>query len=168
LWTGSPNFTAIGAALAIGLALMAALYLLRRDQRPAALGAIGAAAFIGQMAILGLVLPRQDELWISRQAQQLIHATTPCVDPTIASAGYGEPSLVFLLGRRTQLVGPEQAADFLLDRKGKSCALALIDAQGAAAFRARLGASKPLALGQVAGFDYTAGDRYELTLYALP
>jgi 4-amino-4-deoxy-L-arabinose transferase-like glycosyltransferase len=164
----SVDFAGVFAVLAVSFALLAALRLLRADRRAEALGAIGASSLIVQAAILGSLLPRLDQLWLSREAQRLVSATSPCINPVVASAGYQEPSLVFLLGRQTQMIDAAKAAQYLLDHKGKSCALALIPAEGDAVFRTTLGAAVPRILGQVGGINYTISQREQLTLYALP
>ena len=57
----------------------------------------------------------------------------PCQHPLAASAGYEEPSLVFLTGTATRFTDAEGAADFL--RQG-SCRFAFIDTQTGARLRA--------------------------------
>jgi hypothetical protein len=97
-----------------------------------------------------------------------VASTSPCSQPLVLSSGYEEPSLVFLLGQRTALLGPEDAAHALLDGRGKSCTLALIAAENDQRFRDSLGAAAPQTLGQVEGINYNLGRRQYLKLYALP
>ncbi len=58
----------------------------------------------------------------------------PCAAPLAASAGYEEPSLVFLAGTKTRLTDAAGAADFLL---GGSCRFAFIDTRQQRAFALR-------------------------------
>ncbi len=166
--TGHIDPVAVFAAVIVAVAMLAALRLLARDRRPEALGAMAAGAFVVQAAFLGFVLPRLDELWLSRQAAGLVAAEAPCAQPVVAAAGYQEPSLVFLLGRQTRMVEAAKAAEYLSDQKDKSCALALIPSEDDATFREALAGAIPRALGQAAGINYTTGRRERLTLYALP
>ncbi|PWC42361.1 glycosyltransferase family 39 protein [Azospirillum sp. TSO22-1] len=131
----------------------------------------GAAAALGAAAVLyaatyALVLPGIDGLWISRSAAQVVSAVRPCPGTTVASAGYSEPSLVFLVGTRTKLVNGEGAAKHLLS--DRACALALVDVREQAAFRAALDGVEPKPLGEVHGLNYNNGRRISLTLYAAP
>ena len=95
-----------------------------------------------------------------------MRAARPCPDSTLASASYSEPSLVFLVGERTRLIGPGAAADFLLNNR--RCGLALIGRAEADPFLARLAAAgvTPRKLAEVSGIDYSAkGRTLDLSLY---
>ncbi len=134
-------------------------------------GLRGVAAALGSAAVLyaatyTLVLPGIDGLWISRSAAQVVSAVRPCPTTTVASAGYSEPSLVFLVGTRTRLVGGGEAARHLL--ADRACALALVDQREQAAFRTALDGVEPKPLGEVHGLNYNNGRRIALTLYAAP
>ncbi|WP_448189790.1 ArnT family glycosyltransferase [Azospirillum sp. sgz301742] len=134
-------------------------------------GLRGVAAALGSVIVLyaatyTLVLPGIDGLWISRSAAQVVSAVRPCPTTTVASAGYSEPSLVFLVGTRTKLVGGGDAAKHLLS--DRACALALVDQRELAAFRSALDGVEPKPLGEVHGLNYNNGRRIVLTLYAAP
>ncbi len=129
----------------------------------------GVAAGLGSVAVLyagtyALVLPGIDGLWISRSAAQAVSATRPCPTTTVASAGYSEPSLVFLLGTNTRLITAEGAAHHLMD--DRACALALVDQREEAGFRSALAGVEPKPLGVIHGLNYNNGRRIALTLYA--
>jgi 4-amino-4-deoxy-L-arabinose transferase-like glycosyltransferase len=158
---------ALATTVLVGLALLASLALLRRDRRDPALAALLAASLALQAGGFGLMLPRFDAIWISRQVQQLVAAKTPCPQPVVAATGYQEPSLVFLLGTATRFGGPRDSARFLLESRGHACALALIADEADGFFRASLPGSTPVVLGTVEGVNYSNGKRLELTLYAL-
>jgi hypothetical protein len=72
-----------------------------------------------------------------------------CTHPVAASAGYGEPSLVFLAGTETRITDASGAADFL--REG-NCRFAFIEAHQERAFVQRA---------EVIGLRYESGPRVE-------
>ena len=108
------------------------------------------------------VLPSLDRLWLSRNAAHLVAEHPSAAGMPLVAIGYGEPSLVFLLGGHLRVAVPDAAAD-LLGRGGA----ALVSGRDDALFKQSLSAhhltAKPL--GSVAGFDYSNGQRMELTLY---
>jgi len=165
---GSVEPAEIVAGMALAASMAAALWLLMRDHRQAALGMFVVASLVLQTGIFGLLLPRLDALWLSRDAQKLVAALSPCPQPVVVSSGYEEPSLVFLLGQQTPLLEPEEAARYLIEQHGQSCTLALIASENDQRFRDGLGGVAPRALGQVEGINYTISRRQHLTLYALP
>ncbi len=168
-WSLERRFDPVGLAttLLVGLALLASFVCLRRDRRDPALAALLAASLALQAGGIGLMLPRFDSIWISRQVQRLVAETSPCPHPVVAATGYQEPSLVFLLGTATQLGGPRDSARFLLESRGHACALALVSDEADGFFRASLLGAAPETLGAVQGVNYSNGKRLRLTLYAL-
>jgi hypothetical protein len=121
-----------------------------------------------QVGGFGLLLPGFDQIWLARQAAQLVAARSPCAHPIVSAVGYQEPSLVFLLGTDTRLVDAAGAARDLVAARGKACRLALIPSEADPAFQAALAGAAPTPLGQAAGINYSNGHRQRLTLYALP
>ena len=83
---------------------------------------VAAAVAIGLLA--GLVLPQLDALWPGRQIAQAFRDNRPCPDSVLASAGYIEPSLVFLTATDTLLTDGAGAARHL---KASACAVAAVD-----------------------------------------
>lgn len=88
-----------------------------------------------------------------------------CPEPRVASLGYREPSLVFLIGTDLTMLGSgAEAADFL-GRGG--CRLVLVEGRFAGAFEA---ARAPLAgvseVGRVSGLNISTGRRVEVAAYA--
>ena len=83
----------------------------------------------------------------------------------LASAGYHEPSLVFLCGTRTILTTPEGAARHLA---GQSDALAVVSGDLDPEFQAALAALNQMAtlVETLHGLNYTKGRRMTLRLYA--
>lgn len=169
-WLGlpmtAPPLVQPAGGLAAAAALAAIWQVFRRERlRFTASSALSAIVAGGLVLIAGfdVVLPSLDSLWLSRSAAQLV-ALQRRPGERIASAGYSEPSLVFLLGTDTALASPEAAAGDLADG---TAGLALVESRTDAAFRAAL-AQKGLAphgFGQVHGLDYSNGKRMVLTLY---
>lgn len=87
----------------------------------ALLRASGAAILMG-VAVFGLALPAMTPVFPSLLIQRAV-AAAGCPDPLVASVGYDEPSLVFLLGTKTQLTDPYHLLDFL---KPGGCRIAFV------------------------------------------
>lgn len=155
----------VGLALVpavLGVFALCVRLALRREPRGALAAGVAAAALL-YAGTYGVVLPAIDGVWISRQAARAVAAASPCPDPVVASAGYSEPSLVFLLGTPTRLLHGAGAAEHLTS--GGACTLALVTEREEPAFRAALGGVSPVPLAGIAGFNYNTGKRLRLTLY---
>jgi 4-amino-4-deoxy-L-arabinose transferase-like glycosyltransferase len=149
----------IGALALLGLAAA----LLYRWPRPP----LVTAAIIGLSAAFILpaglaVLPGLDRLWLSRAAAELVAHHPPAAGTPLIAVGYGEPSLVFLLGGHVRLTSPPGAAEALAGGGA-----ALVSNREEPMFRQALSGRGLNAhpLGTVAGFDYSNGQRMALTLY---
>ncbi|PNQ96475.1 glycosyl transferase [Azospirillum argentinense] len=142
-------------------ALAVRLFAQRREAHGFAAGL--AAAVVLYAGTYGAVLPGIDGVWISRQAARTVAAVRPCADSVVASAGYSEPSLVFLLGTDTRLTHGAGAAAHLVENP--SCGLALVTNREEAEFRTALKGAEPVPLGRFTGFNYNTGKRLTLTLY---
>jgi 4-amino-4-deoxy-L-arabinose transferase-like glycosyltransferase len=152
--------------IAAAAALVAAWQVFVRDRLRFTAASAPIAILTGMLILVpGLagVLPQLDPLWLSRSAARLV-ATERAPGERIASSGYTEASLVFLLGTDTAFLSPEGAASELARH---NIALALVERQGEAAFRTALAARglAPHAYGSVEGLDYSNGKRLALTLY---
>ena len=124
------------------------------------------ASQLTSLSTFGRVLPNLEVIWPSRVVAQAVQAYADCPAPQLASTGYEEPSLVFLLGTRTRLTDPEQAAAFLAG--GPSCRFALVSEDrravlDAASTREAIGTE---VLAQFDAFNYSKGAWQRLTLYA--
>jgi 4-amino-4-deoxy-L-arabinose transferase-like glycosyltransferase len=113
---------------------------------------------------LALEAPRLDPIWLSRDAAEMVARYRPPPGLAVASVGYAEPSLVFLLGTRTVFATPEDAADRLTSARG---AVALVEGREDDAFQKALLARgwQAQLVERVAGLDYSNGKRMVLTLY---
>jgi 4-amino-4-deoxy-L-arabinose transferase-like glycosyltransferase len=159
----------------VGVSAVAALVLavLRAAGLGRALAAMLAAAPVLYAALLQGVLPRVEPIWIAPRVVAAAEAhwqaaggRPPPAERPFATAGFHEPSLVFLAGTDTRLVRDGiEAARHLAERPR---GLALVRDRYDAAFRAeaaRLGIA-PRAVATVTGLNYSRGQRLTLTLYA--
>ena len=85
------------------------------------------------IAVLGVAVPLMRPIFPSRQLAEML-PFSGCRNPVVASAGYHEPSLVFLVGTQIRLVDGATAAEIL--RQGE-CRLAIIERSQERAFAQR-------------------------------
>jgi hypothetical protein len=85
------------------------------------------------IAIYAIVVPSLEPVFPSVALAQVLREA-PCANPLAASAGYEEPSLVFLAGTKTHLTDAAGAADFLL---AGTCRFAFVEARQQRAFALR-------------------------------
>jgi 4-amino-4-deoxy-L-arabinose transferase-like glycosyltransferase len=98
-----------GIAIACGLL---AWQLYDEDGAERALTRATAGWVLIAIAIYGLVVPSLGPLFPSAAFERVLRRSG-CAHPLAASAGYDEPSLVFLAGTATHLTDASGAADFL-------------------------------------------------------
>ncbi|MGE4221506.1 MAG: ArnT family glycosyltransferase [Alphaproteobacteria bacterium] len=161
------DILAVFAAVLAVILLVAAFMAIRRDQRHAAVALCLGASLITAAAVFQRVLPQLDDVWISPRLAAAVAAHGSCPDTQVASAGYTEPSLVFLLGTDTQLVGGAQAALFLA---GGPCRMAIVEHAHREAFDAAA-ATLPTAPQEVAalrGFNLNGGRRLDFAIFRMP
>ncbi|MFD0933963.1 glycosyl transferase, partial [Methylobacterium trifolii] len=125
-----------------------------------------AASCLLSPAVFGLAQGAIPALKVSNRLAA-IRDNLPCANPQVASLGYREPSLVFLIG--TDLATPAggaQGRDFL---QAGGCRLLFVEGREAAGFDASwpVGAAVPKVVGQVSGFNINGGRRVDLTAYAV-
>ena len=161
LWAG------LTAALVLGAAAAGVVLLFSTRRAGAALLLAGGLGVLGHDALAAGLAPSLQPLWVSpRVAEALKRAG---IDPRngvtpgpVAVAGYGEPSMVFLLGAHTELGEADDAASAISDGRP-----AIVEARQRAAFLAALktqdGAAAPA--GEIKGLDYSTGKPVDLFLY---
>jgi hypothetical protein len=155
----------IAILLAVALLVGAMLLLSRYASRPST----GVGLSAGLLSLLtavpsfAMILPSLDHLWLSRSLAAMVARHAPLAGPII-SVGDAEPSLVFLLGTRTQLLPPEVAAQEMATNKD---AVALVEARQDSDFRRALAArgTAPRLLDHAAGLDYSNGKEMTISLY---
>jgi 4-amino-4-deoxy-L-arabinose transferase-like glycosyltransferase len=126
------------------------------------LRALAAAIFMA-IGIYAIVLPSLTRAFPSVALARILRGAA-CPNPVAASAGYEEPSLVFLAGTATRLTDASGAADFL--RQG-GCRFAFIEAREQRAF-----AQRAEAIGlhykagpTVQGFNISTGRRIAVAVF---
>ena len=122
--TGDPVLLAWPFALAATALGFLAWRRYGAEGAEAALLRASAAAILMGVAVFGVALPAMTPLFPSLLMARAV-AGAGCPDPVVASVGYDEPSLVFLLGTKTQLIDPFHLTDFL---KPGGCRIAFVDA----------------------------------------
>ncbi|MBS1092765.1 glycosyltransferase family 39 protein [Gluconobacter sp. Dm-74] len=162
--TVSPSaFIALGGALP--LMLGAVIMLLKQERKQAAFCAMGAAVIAHAGLFLG-VIPNLQTIRLSPRIADLFENVRPCTNSILVSSSYSEPSLVFLAGPNTQLIGPAAAAEYLHDHP--QCSLALIDRRDEAAFNNALTkyGLDSVEYGRLQGVNYSNGHHLDLGLFA--
>jgi hypothetical protein len=91
------------------------------------------AAVLMAIGVFSITLPWLRPAFPSVTLANILHRAN-CVNPIAASAGYEEPSLVFLAGTDIRFTDASSAADFLLQG---SCRFAFIEARQERAFAFR-------------------------------
>ncbi|WP_018428638.1 glycosyltransferase family 39 protein [Hoeflea sp. 108] len=130
-----------------------------------AFAAAAAAAAFGVLTTK--VLPPLKPVWLSPEIAQRFEQLKPCPTSTLISAGYGEPSLVFLAGTRTLLTdGAGAAAALTAD---PACGIAVVGAAESQHFLAAVpgGADALKEIGSIEGMNYSKGEPRALTFYTL-
>lgn len=156
--------------LAALLVLIAARYGIGApdDMDPVKRIAFAAAAAAAAFGVLTTkVLPPLKPIWLSPEIAQRFEQLKPCPTSTLISAGYGEPSLVFLAGTRTLLTdGAGAAAALTAD---PACGIAVVGAAESKHFLAAVpgGADALKEIGSIEGMNYSKGEPRALTFYTL-
>ena len=166
---GDPSdqpWVALAAGLAAVGALVGGILLIQRASMTALL-AVGGFAILSHAVFAAAVLPRLEPLLVSPRLERALVRSG--LDPRlgftpgpVALAGYHEPSAVFLLGTRTELVSGEGAADAVAEGRP-----AAVEQRQEPAFRATLAQRRARALpaATIEGYNYSKGEPVRLTLY---
>ena len=127
---GQTSVAAIVATIVVAVLGVLASRASFRDSPLAAAAVLGVAALVAYASVLAIAMPRLDTVRVSTRLADAVRESG-CADPQVASAGYGEPSLVFLTGTGTKLTDSRGAAEFL---SGEGCRVALVEARSRPAF----------------------------------
>lgn len=157
--------TLVPAALTAGVLLLGAgmAFLDWRDLRPLA-AATGAAAAFAVLLSAG-VIPRLNDLAVSRQLAAAIAPYRTGQEP-VAIAGYSEPSAVFLLGTDTILTSTASVADHLLKNPGAAGVIETAQVDAVARAVADTGATLRK-LADISGYNYSRGDPVDLSIVTI-
>jgi 4-amino-4-deoxy-L-arabinose transferase-like glycosyltransferase len=126
------------------------------------LNAAVAALFLG-ISVYGIVVPTLTPLFPSVEIARVLRNVV-CVGPKAASAGYHEPSLVFMTGTSTLLTDGSGAADFL---GHGSCRFALVEARSERAFAQRaeaIGLRYNVAT-RIEGYNFSQGKAISVAVF---
>jgi 4-amino-4-deoxy-L-arabinose transferase-like glycosyltransferase len=162
-WSFDRTIPVAGLPLLLASCAMAVLawLLFTRDRPESAIGLAILASALLAPAVFGLTQPVLAALKVSPRLAA-IRDGLACPDPRVASLGYREPSLVFLVGTNlVMLDSAAQAANFL---KAGGCRLVFVESRFAADFAS---ASDAVPAARVAGFNINSGRRVELSAYAV-
>ncbi|MEW5683618.1 MAG: glycosyltransferase family 39 protein [Pseudomonadota bacterium] len=161
------------ATLAGGLIAAAGLtsaYLMVRNAPRAATIAALALGALGHAALAAGLAPRLQPLWLSQRLEAALDEARllprqGLAEAPVAVAGFAEPSLVFALGTATELDGPVEAAQAIVENRP-----AIVEQREEAAFRAALASrgGKAREVAQVHGINYSKGDDMILRVYVAP
>ena len=135
----------IGAAVVMGFR---AWQLYRSDGAEHALMRGAAAAILIAAAVLGQIIPSLMAAFPSLTIARIVRGSG-CSDPLVATAGYGEASVVFLTGTQTRLTDGAGAAEFL---RGDGCRFAFVEARHERSFSQRA---------EAIGLRYSSGPRFD-------
>ena len=124
-------------------------------------------ALVGIGLLVAKVLPSVDQVWPAREIARTYKAVAPCAESRLVSAGFGEPSLVFLTKADTLFTNGAGAAQNLLQKR---CNVAAIAASQQDAFQSAFAQSpqKPVEVGRVESLNFSKGSAVAITLYRLP
>jgi len=166
LWLGDAEAlgpAAITALLVLAAGLPTAVLAWRRRPLRALAWAVPLTAMVMAWG-MGFYAPALQQLWISPRLAEAYASAAIDETPPLASAGYHEPSLVFLSGTRTALPSAPGAADYLA-RDPK--ALVAVTGREAEAFLSEAAAKgvTPVPRHRLTGVNYNKGRREEITLY---
>jgi 4-amino-4-deoxy-L-arabinose transferase-like glycosyltransferase len=125
------------------------------------------ASMVAMGLFAGQVLPGVSKIWPSREIARAFEANRPCPASRLASAGYDEPSLVFLTATDTLLTDGAGVAAWL---QKNPCGIAAVESTQESPFQVAFNHSeaKPLAVSQIEGFNFSNGRSVSITLYRLP
>ena len=160
--SGTPPWIMVLAVAGGAIGLAAAALMLAKQRWPALAMAVLSALIFYPLLMWG-VAPRLSQIWLSPRAAALVAKHRVPGDPPVVTAGYDEPSLVFLLGTGTRIETGSTAADAAAATGG----LALIDTRQRAAFLSRLAQDRAEAqpVDELSGLNYSTGRKEHITLY---
>ncbi len=163
--TWSPYAVIAGASLLV--LQVVALFMLPKNKAMSVM-ALALGSLIMSGVTFGSTLPNLQHLWIARDIVQTADRIKSCQDFKITSAGYEEPSLVFLAGTDTKILlsGDYMGAVMMHD----PCRIGVVDNEHMVAFLNSFSDApdQPVAVTTIKDFNLARGNWMELTFYTLP
>ncbi|MGL5362478.1 MAG: glycosyl transferase, partial [Bosea sp. (in: a-proteobacteria)] len=150
------------------IALVISVLAIRAFARGDAQGALWHGVLASVVVSLGVYsfgVPVLRSLKLSPRLAEAV-ASVPCVAPQVITAGYREPSLVFLVGTELAMAADGAAAAQFL--AGPGCRVALVEARQQATFDAELARSgtKARLMTRVSGFNINGGRKLDIAVIA--
>ncbi len=147
---------------AAGLAFFA-MRALQRSEPMAGAALLVASSLALTVAVYPLGMPQLQAINLSKRLAAAAYAL-PCAAPTYVSAGYNEPSLVFLTDTRIDLTEGKSAAA-VFARPG--CSIAFVESRHEGAFNSSLHAvaDKPALRTRVRGININSGRQLDIGVY---
>jgi 4-amino-4-deoxy-L-arabinose transferase-like glycosyltransferase len=151
-------------ALALALAIAAVVAFCDREIERTLWRAVGASALVS-IAVFGLTTPVLRALKLSPRLADAVRSVS-CAKPQTITAGYREPSLVFLVGTELAMAPDGAEAARFLTQAG--CRIALVEQRFEPDFGKATAAQpvKPRLVTRVAGFNINGGKKLDIGVYA--
>jgi 4-amino-4-deoxy-L-arabinose transferase-like glycosyltransferase len=122
------------------------------------------ASLVLSLGVFGFANPSMRALKLSPRLAEAV-ASTACRNPQVITAGYREPSLVFLVGTELDMGDGAEAARFL---NQPGCRVALVTQREQPAFEAEAGKTDlaPRLVTRISGFNINGGRRLDISVLA--
>ena len=161
---------ASGAGFVTGVAVLAAGYFAFPRNAQVELRRVAyalAASVVTYSLLFTFVAPSFQRIWISPRIALAFQANKPCPNSRLASAGFGEPSLVFLTDTETQLTGVQGVVDHLL--ADPACAVGIAPMRDAKAMQDEIeaGGRSLSQIAEIGGINYSNGNDLSLRMYRI-
>ncbi len=169
IWPSPPG--AVLAAFGLFFAIAAGRWLLNGRPLKAVAPAI-AASLLVTVGTWSFTMPALTPIWVSGRLADAVRRAAPCEEPDVASAGFNEPSFIFLQGTRTRLVSGDEAADFLapaFEETGPgNCRIAVVEKRQEQAFLDAIAAKGVTvrAVERVDGLNINGGKPLDIGVYS--
>jgi 4-amino-4-deoxy-L-arabinose transferase-like glycosyltransferase len=124
----------------------------------------GAAAVLVSFTVFALLVPSLDRIFPSVAIANALRSSD-CPAPLVATAGFAEPSLVFLLGTPTRLTDAHGAVEFL--RQGGPCRFALLEGRHERIFgqHAQAAGLRYSPLTRIDGLNFSTGRSVTIAIF---
>jgi hypothetical protein len=151
-------------ALALALAIAAVVAFRDHEIERTLWRAVGASVLVS-IAVFGLTTPVLRALKLSPRLADAVRSVS-CANPQTITAGYREPSLVFLVGTELAMAPDGSEAARFLTQSG--CRIALVEQRFEPDFAKAMAAQslKPRLVTRVAGFNINGGKKLDIGVYA--
>lgn len=146
------------------IAVIAGIWAARAADTRSLLALAGSVALFYAVTFYSAI-PALHALWPSNHIGAMVNSLHGCDEVAVATAGYREPSNVFVLGTDTVLGDGAQAAQFLLDHR--DCGIVAVDQAEKGEFLQQLQQAgvTERSLGAIDGINYSKGDPLKLELF---